>query len=130
MNKNDKLKLVFDFIADYLTEDEKTTLNVNTSKSSITNVEDANLTHSVKLMKKMDEIDKINTAVKSSTRPLIDKITKIKKEYTENVLNDKFLERTGVTLDENGQVVTVQVGPLTKDKSIKDILKEQEVIKD
>jgi hypothetical protein len=99
MDKTEKLRKVFDFIAEYLSESqpEVTTTEpvVKADEMELTNKGDDSLKRAYTLMKKLDERDKqhatVVTEVKKATEPLKEELNRIKKEYEEQ-LNLDVLE--------------------------------------
>ena len=86
MNNSEKLKLVFDFIADYLSDGEVKGKEIKEDKIDsenfvITENEDA-YKRAYTLMKKMDEINKIEAekkmAVREATNPLLEALKEAK----------------------------------------------------
>lgn len=148
MNKNEKLKIVFDFIADYLTDNEvketKSEPKEDVNDYSLTETEDK-YKRAYSLMKKIDERDKIETAkniaVREATNPLKkalleaksthedilikDKEEEEKEIITESNLMGKFREKTGVTINEEGKVTEVKVGNLRDYVPISDIIEDE-----
>lgn len=128
MENKEKLMLVFDFLADYLTNDSNS--NDNTTLKNLDKSSDKRkdtITKSYDIMKKMDEMDKtdakIKSAVNNATKPLKEVINKVKTLFNEEVqldkkteeikeLTERFTQKTGVTLDNEGKVVEVKVEPL------------------
>lgn len=139
MNKTDKLKKVFDFIAEYLSDDETQSIKVdepevNVSEMELTNKGEDTIKRAYTIMKKLDERDKqnaiINTEVKKATDPLKEELDKLKKEYETNVkldteeeiketLKEEVKDKVVVSFnDENGAKNILEVEP----KEIKSIL--------
>jgi hypothetical protein len=141
MNKKEKLSLVFDFISDYLTNED----NVNEDNVNDTEVEvnkrrtlfEDTMGRAHDIMKKMDDIDKtdakVKTAVNNATKPLKEAINKVKTLFNEEIkldkkteeikdLSEKFTQKTGVTLDNEGKVVEVKVGPLKEYTTISEVM--------
>jgi len=144
MENTKKLKVVFDFIADYLTEEE-TTKEVEIIEDEVTETnedevtmtdDDAKFKRAYSIMKKMDEIDKRkafvdnqytgNKAIREATEHIKEIATQSNKTFNESLsrdaLVDSFEERTGITLDETGKVVSVKPGPLKEYTPIKEII--------
>lgn len=132
MENKEKLMLVFDFLAEYLSNES------NTNSDTAIN-ENSTMAKAYDIMKKMDEMDKtdakIKSAVNNATKPLKEAINKAKTLYkeesdldkkTEEVkdLTEKFTERTGVTLDDEGKLVEVKVGPLKEYTTISQVMEE------
>tara|TARA_B100000963_G_C22595529_1_gene657658 strand:+ start:746 stop:1093 length:348 start_codon:yes stop_codon:yes gene_type:complete len=109
MNKKEKLNLVFDFIAEYLKDD--------VVEDSKTNETTGDMTRAHDIMKKIDEIDSFESRVKNELK---EKMNNLKKEAKKNAIEEKnsesleesFKNRTGVTLDSEGKITNVVVGPL------------------
>lgn len=129
MKNNEKLKIVFDFIADYLSEEE-TTQSETSKEEPIEFTENdkivetpfsSNLKRAYTLMKTMEDKDKENAIVKREVKKVVDPIkeelNRVKAEYNEKILKDKAKEdtRTGVTLDDDGNLIKVEVPNLTED---------------
>lgn len=119
MNKTEKLKLVFDFIADYLSEsEEEFVLNNNTNEE--TNGEDGNMKRAYTIMKKVDEIDKVNAKVNKAVAPYKEELRKLNEEGNKNAIIEKMVsdapdgESVGVTFDENADLIKVNVKELSK----------------
>jgi len=141
MKNSEKLKLVFDFIADYLSDEvvsgeEVKNEEINSENFVITENEDA-YKRAYTLMKKMDEIDKVEaekkTAVREATNPLIEALKEAKTLHEEKIIEDEkteevneltknFTERTGITLDDEGKVCEVKVGNLKDYVPISDVM--------
>jgi hypothetical protein len=127
MNKTEKLKMVFDFIADYLSEEDvKSDNNVN-EEVSINETEDKDsMKRAYTIMKKVDEIDKVNAKVNRSVAPYKEELTKIKHQSQNDALLEKMVasgelpsdeltnEREGVTFDDNAELMKVKVNELNK----------------
>lgn len=148
MKQNEKLKLVFDFIADYLSE-EVTEEVVKTPEVTEEPLEDRvfiqetenndnTANRSYQIMKKIDELDRrdaeVNRAVKIAVDPFKKALKEAKSEYIDKVTEDKvkdeeklkeeFQTKTGVTLDDNGNLVSVEVQTLTDNRTNKEVLEE------
>ena len=116
MNKKEKLSLVFDFISDYLINEN----NVNNTEFKV----DEKMGRAHDIMKKMDEIDNVDSRLKSELKEKMNSIRtnhhtdlkdseeKVIEEIANKSLNKSFKERTGVTLDKYGKISSVEVGPL------------------
>ena len=122
MEKSEKLKLVFDFIADYLSE-ETVNETVNETESNDDDLlgskgDEDKYRRTLEIMKKVEDIDKtqykIRNEVKDRVRPIIDEIKKVKTEYEDKLISERDKDRTGVTLDDNGNLIKVSVSPLGK----------------
>jgi arginyl-tRNA synthetase len=141
MKNTEKLKVVFDFIADYLSEDEitnelelteeKLTEEEDTTVEELAvTEEDAKFKRAYSIMKKMDEMDKenafYNQGVKETIAPIKEALNRVRVNYEVDKsvrdLSEAFEEKTGITLDANGKIAEVKVGPLKEYTSIKDIL--------
>lgn len=127
MNKTEKLKMVFDFIADYLSEEDvKSDNNVNGEVTINENEGDDNLKRAYTIMKRVDEIDNINAKVHRRVAPYKDELTKIKHQSQNDALLEKMVasgelpsdeftnEREGVTFDDNAELMKVNVKELSK----------------
>ena len=109
MNKKEKLNLVFDFIAEYLKDD--------VVEDNKTNDKTGDMTRAHDIMKKIDEIDNVESRVKNELK---EKMNNLKEEAKKNAIIEKnsesleesFKNRTGVTLDSEGKITNVVVGPL------------------
>lgn len=154
MKKSEKLKLVFDFIADYLSDEsseakEEIQISDDSSELTITENEDA-YKRAYTLMKKMDEINKIEAekkaAVREAVNPIKNQLKKVKEEADKKAKEEKeildaieklpkvplsdvisgkvdaFKERTGVTLDDEGKISEVSVGNLRDYVPISDVM--------
>ena len=139
MKKSEKLKLVFDFISDYLSDEEvkkEIEINDDSSKLSIKDDEDT-YKRAYTIMKKMDEINKIEAekkiAVREATNPLFKALKEAKTLHKEKIIEDKkteevneltknFVERTGITIDDEGKVSEVKVGNLKDYTPISEII--------
>lgn len=138
MDNTKKLKVVFDFIADYLSEEEQEVIIESTEEEreelTITEKEDP-LKRAYTIMKKIDARDEAmattSRAVNDATKPLKKQIEEVKRRYNE-VQNsgESFKEKTGITLDDDGKIAEVKVGPLKEYVSIKDIIGEPNTIGD
>ncbi len=141
MKNTEKLKVVFDFIADYLSEDEVTNeievTEENLTEEENTTVEelavteeDAKFKRAYSIMKKMDEMDKenafYNKGVKETINPIKEALNRVRVNYEVDKsvkdLTEAFEEKTGITLDAHGKIAEVKVGPLREYTSIKEIL--------
>lgn len=146
MKNSEKLKLVFDFIADYLSDEEVSGEDVSGEDVNGEEISDENLLitenedaykRAYTLMKKMDEINKIEVekkmAVREATNPLIEALKEAKNLHEEKIIEDKeteevneltknFTERTGITLDDEGKVSEVKVGNLRDYVPISDVM--------
>lgn len=118
MNKSEKLKLVFDFIADYLSEsEEEFVLNNNTNEETSG---DGNMKRAYTIMKKVDEIDKVNAKVNKAVAPYKEELRKLNEEGNKNAIIEKMVldetddESVGVTFDENADLIKVNVKELNK----------------
>lgn len=118
MNKSEKLKLVFDFIADYLSEsEEEFVLNNNTNEETS---EDGNMKRAYTIMKKVDEIDKANAKVNRAVAPYKEELRKLNEEGNKKAITEKMVEDApggesiGVTFDENADLIKVNVKELNK----------------
>lgn len=138
MKNKEKLMLVFDFISDYLINEG----NVNDTEVEVDKVRtsfEGTMGRSHDIMKKVEEMDKtdakIKSAVNNATKPLKEAINKVKtlhkeeselNKKTEEVkdLTEKFTERTGVTLDDEGKLVEVKVGPLKEYTTISQLMED------
>ena len=116
MNKKEKLELVFDFISDYLSED-KVEDKVEDKDYTITEKEDK-YKRAYTIMKKLESIDDedVNlknalTQIKSIKKEIDKTFLKSKLEESE-LLKDEFTSKTGVTLDKDGKLVSVEVDNL------------------
>lgn len=126
MNKKEKLSLVFDFISDYLTNED----NVNNAEFKV----DEKMGRAHDIMKKMDEIDNVDSRLKSELKEKMDSIRtnhhtdlkdseeKVMEEMANKSLNKSFKERTGVTLDKYGKISSVEVGPLKEYTTISEVM--------
>lgn len=124
MNKKEKLSLVFDFISDYLINED----NANNTEFEV----DEKMGRAHDIMKKMDEIDNVDSRLKSELKEKMNSIrtnhhTDLKdkkgdKEITNNPLNKSFKDRTGVTLDKHGKITSVEVGPLNEYTTISEVM--------
>lgn len=146
MNKADKLKLVFDFIADYLSDESseiKQEIEITNDTSELSINDDDAYKRAYTIMKKMDEIDRAEARQKVAVREAVDPIKiqlkkvkeeaekkakeekeildKIEKLPTEN-LKDLFKKKTGVTLDDEGKIKEVEVGNLRDYVPISDVM--------
>lgn len=129
MEKKEKLMLVFDFLAEYLTQETESSDNGALSKA-------------YDIMKKVDEMDKTDAKISSAVKSAIKKVkeeTKSRLE-TEKVIEDNssnegmpvhqsqlsetFKQRTGVTLDAEGRLVEVKVGPMKEYTTISKVMDE------
>jgi len=116
MDRENKLKLVFDFIANYLSEEESITKEED-SEYTVTENEEVNdnMKRAYTIMKKMDELDKqdalTNRVVKEATKPFKEALKEERKKNEEK-LCDTFKSRIGVTLDDKGKISEVEVGNL------------------
>lgn len=131
MKNNEKLKIVFDFIADYLSEEE--TAKTETDKEESNKIEITendeivetpfgnSLKRAYKLMKIMEDKDKENALIKHQVRkevdPIKEELNRVKAEYAEKIIKEKEKEetRTGVTLDDKGNLVKVEVPHITEE---------------
>ena len=121
MKKSEKLKLVFDFIADYLSDEpieETVEETVEETESieddlQVSNGEEDKYKRAYKIMKKVEDIDKthykVRSEVKDKVKPIIDELKKVKTEYEDKLISERDKERTGVTLDDNGNLIKVSV---------------------
>ena len=124
MNKKERLGLVFDFISDYLINED----NVNNAEFKV----DEKMGRAHDIMKKMDEIDNVDSRLKSELKEKMDSIRtnhhadlkdkKEDKEISNNSLNKSFKDRTGVTLDKEGKITSVEVGPLKEYTTISEVM--------
>ena len=126
MNKKEKLSLVFDFISDYLTNED----NVNNAEFKV----DEKMGRAHDIMKKMDEIDNVDSRLKSELKEKMNSIRtnhhtdlkdseeKVMEEIANKSLNKSFKERTGVTLDKYGKISSVEVGPLKEYTTISEVM--------
>ena len=127
MNKTEKLKMVFDFIADYLYEEDVKSNNNLNEEVSINETEDEDsMKRAYTIMKKVDEIDKVNAKVNRSVSPYKEELTKIKHQSKNDALLEKMVasgdlpsdeltnEREGVTFDDNAELMKVNVKELGK----------------
>lgn len=141
MKNSEKLKLVFDFIADYLSDEpieakEEIQISDNSSELTITENGDA-YKRAYTIMKKMDEINKIEAekkmAVREATNPLLEALKEAKTLHEEELILDKkteevkeltknFTERTGITFDDEGKIAEVKVGNLRDYVPISDVM--------
>ena len=116
MNKKEKLELVFDFISDYLSED-KVEDKVKDKDYTITEKEDK-YKRAYTIMKKLESIDDEDVSLKNaltqinSIKKEIDKTFLKSKLEESELLKDEFTSKTGVTLGEDGKLVTVEVDNL------------------
>jgi hypothetical protein len=93
MDKTEKLRKVFDFIAEYLSESQPEVvskeLTVNVDEIELTNKSDDSLKRAYNLMKKLDERDKQNvivtTEVKKATDSIKEEMDRLKKEHEVNI---------------------------------------------
>ena len=138
MKNKEKLMLVFDFISDYLINEG----NVNDTEVEVDKVRtsfEGTMGRAHDIMKKVEEMDKtdakIKSAVNNATKPLKEAINKVKtlhkeeselNKKTEEVkdLTEKFTERTGVTLDDEGKLVEVKVGQLKEYTTISQLMED------
>ena len=138
MKNKEKLMLVFDFISDYLINEG----NVNDTEVEVDKVRtsfEGTMGRAHYIIKKVEEMDKtdakIKSAVNNATKPLKEAINKVKtlhkeeselNKKTEEVkdLTEKFTERTGVTLDDEGKLVEVKVGPLKEYTTISQLMED------
>lgn len=138
MKNKEKLMLVFDFISDYLINEG----NVNDTEVEVDKVRtsfEGTMGRAHDIMKKVEEMDKtdakIKSAVNNATKPLKEAINKVKTLYKEESelnkkteedkdLTEKFTERTGVTLDDEGKLVEVKVGPLKEYTTISQLMED------
>lgn len=115
MKNNEKLKIVFDFIADYLSEEE--TIQIETPKETpkeeskeIEFTEDDeivetpfsdSLKRAYKLMKTMEDKDKENAIIKQQVKqivnPIKEELNRVKAEYAEKILKDERGEGSETT---------------------------------
>jgi len=126
MKNTKKLKIVFDFIADYLSEEE-TTINSKEIEEVTMTEDDVVFKRAYSIMKKMDEMDEVNAAankVKKTTNINKNFGSVLTKQLNTDELGKTFEERTGVTLDDTGKISEVKVGPLTEYVKISDIFKK------
>jgi hypothetical protein len=126
MNKKEKLSLVFDFISDYLINEN----NVNNTEFKV----DEKMGRAHDIMKKMDEIDNVDSRLKSELKEKMNSIRtnhhtdlkdseeKVMEEIANKSLNKSFKERTGVTLDKYGKISSVEVGPLKEYTTISEVM--------
>ena len=139
MENKEKLILVFDFLAEYLSNESNTNSDTTNTNSHTTKNEDSTMVKAYDIMKKVDEMDKtdarIKSAVNNATKPLKEAINKVKTLYKEELelnkkteevkdLTEKFTERTGITLDDEGKLVEVKVGPLKEYTTISQVMEE------
>lgn len=139
MENKEKLMLVFDFLAEYLSNESNTNSDTTNTNSHTTKNEDSTMAKAYDIMKKVDEMDKtdarIKSAVNNATKPLKEAINKVKTLYKEESelnkkaeevkdLTEKFTERTGITLDDEGKLVEVKVGPLKEYTTISQVMEE------
>lgn len=130
MEKKEKLMLVFDFLAEYLTKETESSDNGALSKA-------------YDIMKKVDEMDKTDAKISSAVKSAIKKVKEETKSIleTEKALEDSlsnedtpfesqpqlsetFKQRTGVTLDAEGKLVEVKVGPIKEYTTISKVMDE------
>ncbi len=141
MNKQEKLTIVFDFIADYLSDEvkevkkESEDINVNSDDFTVTETEDT-MKRAYTIMKRIDERDKAEAstkiAVRKATKPLEDMLAKVREKYESEQSNsatvESFKEKTGVTLDDEGKITEVKVGNLKEYVPIKSALEGSSLI--
>ena len=132
MNKKEKLSLVFDFISDYLLNED----DVNNTEAEVNNLENESnekMGRAHDIMKKMDEIDNVDSKVKSELKEKMKNLRsshhaalKINKEIVNEPLNEplneSFKNRTGVTLDSEGKLTSVDVGPIKEYTTISEVM--------
>tara|TARA_B100001173_G_scaffold276446_1_gene257321 strand:- start:765 stop:1202 length:438 start_codon:yes stop_codon:yes gene_type:complete len=123
MKKKEKLKLVFDFIADYLSE-ESSELNVKNEEVVLEQPSDDSLKRAYTIIKKLDDRDKTFNMDKTPSNNKVKEERDINlNDFKENLvkLNDLKTEKPfGVTLDSNGNLIKVSVPkPLTSMFDIK-----------
>jgi hypothetical protein len=123
MNKKEKLELVFDFISDYLSED-KVEDKVENKDYTITEKEDKykkvedKYKRAYTIMKKLESIDDEDVSLKNALNQIKSIKKEIDKTFLESklkeseLLKDEFTNKTGVTLDKDGKLVTVKVDNL------------------
>ncbi len=138
MEKSNKLKIVFDFIADYLIEEESTnsTKVINKKENSEPSeevnkeeCEESRLKRAYSIMKKMDEMDKESALTNRVSQHIKKtKSEEIKSIENEDELINSFKERTGVTLDDTGKISKIKVGPINEYTKISDILKNSDFL--
>lgn len=130
MNKTDKLKKVFDFIAEYLSDDETQSIKVdgpevNVSEMELTNKGEDTIKRAYTIMKKLDERDKqnaiINTEVKKATNPLKEELDKLKKEYETSVKLDTEEEIKETLKEEVKDKVVVSFNDENSTKNILEV---------
>ena len=139
MENKEKLMLVFDFLAEYLSNESNTNSDTTNTNSYTTKNEDSTMAKAYDIMKKVDEMDKtdarVKSAVNNATKPLKEAINKAKTLYKEKLelnkkteevkdLTEKFTERTGITLDDEGKLVEVKAGPLKEYTTISQVMEE------
>lgn len=151
MDNKRKLKLVFDFIAEYLSEENEETLvnhkseDVLESMSEESNKEDEvtitededPLKRAYSIMKKVEGWDnesaRIKKAVSEGVRPYKEKLNELMEKHSVNHIDDvvnSFKEKTGITLDASGKIAEVSVKPLKSYVKISDIIEGAENISD
>ena len=118
MKKEEKLKVVFDFIADYLSE-KSIDLKVKDENIVLEQPSDDSLKRAYTIIKKLDDRDKtFNTDKTSYNKKHKESLDINLNNFKENLvkLNDlKMEEPFGVTLDSNGNLIKVPVPkPLTR----------------
>ena len=123
MKKKEKLKLVFDFIADYLSE-ESSELKVKNEEVVLEQPSDDSLKRAYTIIKKLDDRDKTFNMDKTPSNNKVKEERDINlNDFKENLvkLNDLKTEKPfGVTLDSNGNLIKVSVPkPLTSMFDIK-----------
>jgi len=88
MKKEEKLKIVFDFIADYLSDEEVKT-KPKASEDSVVNENKSQSSRSYQIMQKMDEMDErdaeVKRAVKQAKKPLEKSFKDLKAQYLKEV---------------------------------------------
>lgn len=121
MKNNEKLKVVFDFIAEYLSEDNSVVSTETSNEDVVIEKKgDDALKRAYTIMKKMDAIDQVNAKVsqqvKETVNPIMKELKKVKDEYAGKTLeSEKNGNRSGVTIDAEGVVSKISVPPLVPD---------------
>lgn len=147
MRQNEKLKLVFDFIADYLGNEnndvdevsEPTTKEIITESDVVTTNEDS-VSRAYEIMKRLEKRDVNKYAEKADVRiktandeanalraeNALLKMRQCKCDETNVGTNDSgIVEKLGLTIGPDGKVVSVSVKPLTEERGeIEAIIRE------
>src|SRR3989304_8613922 len=107
MNRKEQVLNLFGFLIELL-EEPTTPKKIEESKETSDSL-GIDVSKAKELMEKISDLDnerandlKTNRAVINATKPLRDELDKIKQDWlNEKTIEEKFLDRTGVTLDED-----------------------------